>query len=1215
MMRVLRSLGATIVLLGLLGAVPWLLWHTIGNPLQAWPDLVAGDISDKVVYSLLATVTWLAWAQFLIAFVVELTSGLRRSPLPRRITGVFSFQQVSARALITAALMLGPAMATTIAPTALAVAAVAPATPAVRVATPATSSVQEHVSSAAAPVQEIPAAPAAVLRTVTITRGGPHTWWDLAALHLGSGSRWSELWQLNAGRPEPGGVRLTGPAMLRDGWTVLVPESNTSPASAPADRGAAAASVHGPAAYLESTAAATVVTVAPGDNLVGLATAHDTTWVALWEANRDRPQPDGRVLSDPDVLLPGWTVLIPGSATPRPAPNEVTVVPGDTLSGVAATHHQPLADLWAANQGRPEPGGAAFTDPDSIEPGWSITVPAPASTPAGASPPATSRQAAAVHAADQQRAAQAAHAAAEQRAAAEADAKDAQARAAAQQGAERAAALTVAAARAAAAAKEADQAPPTSTTPWAALPSPPGGTPTRPTMPVARPAAAAPTESNGAARGQSASSLPALAIGGGGALLTGLTFAALMAARRRQFRWRRPGRGVRATPPALASMERTLLTQGSQHLPDVTWLDTALRSLAQELRQDSSVGIPEVVAARLSVDDLQLVLARPAQSAPAPWHMEDYGLRWVLDRAADLPAVDAEHSFGPLPALVSVGYTPAGEHWLIDLEMVGSVALAGDRERCLSLARFMAAELAHNSWSDALQVTMVGFGDDMAAANPARLLCTAELGPVLRSLEIQLAAVAQVSADAEVDVERGRLYNVAGDTWAAQVVLVGPDAVGDRAELAAVLERLGSTDGRQAAAVVLTVDDADGDGSAARWQLHVDAAGVLSVPALGLQLVAEQLPAAEAADLAQLLALAAATDDVPVSPAAGDRPWEKFADAAGALRPELTTATEPSPVRLAGTSPEREGSVLPLPTHVYVTSAAVTRDDVEALAPGVSAEVREEVERSSGSLDADLADWWDEASATPKVTVLGSLDVRAQGRLDPQRPRRAWNVELVTYLAMMPGGVTAEQMGVDLWPDEVDVHTKSKLRNAVTTARRWLGPNPRTGRDHLPTNSGVAGARYRLEDVLVDSELFRRLRVRAVARGADGLPDLQAALQLVTGVPFSDKRPRGYGWLSGGLDHAFVGMIADVSHIVATQLLAIGEPDAAMAAAQVALRGGSYGDEALMDCAAACFARGLTAEGSSYVKRIVANHSEDGVEEDLPKHTYEVLLRRGWLAS
>ena len=71
-----------------------------------------------------------------------------------------------------------------------------------------------------------------------------------------------------------------------------------------------------------------------------------------------------------------------------------------------------------------------------------------------------------------------------------------------------------------------------------------------------------------------------------------------------------------------------------------------------------------------------------------------------------------------------MGYTPAGEHWLLDLERVGAVALSGDSKRCLDLARFLAAELAHNTWSEMLQVTLAGFGEELAGINPDRLICT-----------------------------------------------------------------------------------------------------------------------------------------------------------------------------------------------------------------------------------------------------------------------------------------------------------------------------------------------------------------------------------------------------------------------------------------------------------------------------------------------------------
>jgi hypothetical protein len=156
---------------------------------------------------------------------------------------------------------------------------------------------------------------------------------------------------------------------------------------------------------------------------------------------------------------------------------------------------------------------------------------------------------------------------------------------------------------------------------------------------------------------------------------------------------------------------------------------------------------------------------------------------------------------------------------------------------------------------------------------------------------------------------------------------------------------------------------------------------------------------------------------------------------------------------------------------------------------------------------------------------------------------------------------------------------------------------------------------YRLEGVLVDAELFRRLRLRGVARGADGITDLGAALDLVKGPPFSDRRPDGYGWLAENpLDHIYAGMLVDVAHIVATHHLAAGEPEKAVAAAQVALRAGSSEDVPLLDLVAACDLMDNRGEADAYVKRILANHDAE-VEEDLPPRTAEILFRRQWIGQ
>jgi len=56
------------------------------------------------------------------------------------------------------------------------------------------------------------------------------------------------------------------------------------------------------------------------------------------------------------------------------------------------------------------------------------------------------------------------------------------------------------------------------------------------------------------------------------------------------------------------------------------------------------------------------------------------------------------------PALVSVGSTDTGDTWLVDLKRVDAMSLDGSPDRCLNLARFLAAELGHSLWSEQLRV-------------------------------------------------------------------------------------------------------------------------------------------------------------------------------------------------------------------------------------------------------------------------------------------------------------------------------------------------------------------------------------------------------------------------------------------------------------------------------------------------------------------------------
>ena len=53
--------------------------------------------------------------------------------------------------------------------------------------------------------------------------------WDLARTYLGSGERWHEIYDLNRGRPQPGGGTLTDPARIYPGWDLLIPAAGPHP--------------------------------------------------------------------------------------------------------------------------------------------------------------------------------------------------------------------------------------------------------------------------------------------------------------------------------------------------------------------------------------------------------------------------------------------------------------------------------------------------------------------------------------------------------------------------------------------------------------------------------------------------------------------------------------------------------------------------------------------------------------------------------------------------------------------------------------------------------------------------------------------------------------------------------------------------------------------------------------------------------------------------
>ena len=79
------------------------------------------------------------------------------------------------------------------------------------------------VAVAPEPKPEPEPEPAPEPTTVTVVRGD--SLWRLAAVHLGSGTRWPEIYDLNMGRTQADGRRLTNPHLILIGWVLELPAS------------------------------------------------------------------------------------------------------------------------------------------------------------------------------------------------------------------------------------------------------------------------------------------------------------------------------------------------------------------------------------------------------------------------------------------------------------------------------------------------------------------------------------------------------------------------------------------------------------------------------------------------------------------------------------------------------------------------------------------------------------------------------------------------------------------------------------------------------------------------------------------------------------------------------------------------------------------------------------------------------------------------------
>jgi len=960
--------------------------------------------------------------------------------------------------------------------------------------------------------------------------------------------------------------------------------------------------------------------VRPGDSLWSIAGEHlgsGRRYSEIAALNRDRL--GGR----PDFLEPGTVLRLPATtpetkqATPghRDATGRRHVVQrGDTLSAIAAERlgdPDRYPEIFRASRDTAQPGGARLRDPDIIDIGWTLTIPdthgdqgdnTRDSTDddklARASAPDTTGNDTTDHDTTdhdtRQRDARSGNDSA--------DPSPTRGRVAtpsvgAQNGHERA--------DVGGKGKEPglSGAQPPRPTPDAAVERP------RPSQSTDRPAEQTPDADPATNDDTVTPAWLLTGLAGGGGILAGSMFLALRSRRRAQFRARRPGRTIAVPGPELAPVEKTVTVTGQPGAVRVEWLDEVLRRLASA---QSAAGepMPQLAAIEVTPTDLTLHLSRD-QDAPAPWRMEGERRQWRLPLTVDPDSVGPQvlDQPAPYPLLVTIGSTDSGETWLLNCELLTPVNIAGDATYAQDLARYLAAELACNPWSYGVTVHCIGVAEELVDLNPERIHAEPSAHTVTGDALENAKRTLQRATAESADVASARAAQVGAEHWHATTILAD-GAQTDSGEIEQLVTLLLENPGMTATAVVLT----SGDEPARGVQLHVTAQGRVTIPHAGLDLVAVGLTPDEARGCAALLAQADSGRDADIT-AAQDAPgWRALANEAGALRTEHTTTRDA--LKEVALVEDRHTSILDLRDEEYVEVAATTADDLQVLAPAVRPETRDLAEQTDPDLDGDLDAWFSESCELPRLTLLGPVRARTRGIAVTRR--KPFYTEMLAYLATRPYGATPEELA-----DAFSL-SPARTRNDVKIVRDWLGANPRTGRKHLPDAREAPAAKdrgvgvYQVEDVLTDIDLFRRLRVRGEARGADGMSDLRRALTLVEGRPFDRLRPAGWSWLLEGdrLDHHMLCAVVDVAHLVTTHSLAAGDHRTARAATELACLAAPYEEIPRLDLAAVAAAEGHHDEAKRIATHdIAARADEPGPPDELPERTARILEHHAWLGS
>lgn len=404
----LLALIRLLLLVGLGAGMALLLLAVDGPPrLPArWPspgeilfELQLGAIPTPVILYLLAQLGWLLLGYLALVCLLEVlasilevvaagTGGVRRL---RQVSNTLApgFVRQPVASVVTALLLLWlnfrPPAPVAAAPIPAASSRVLPHPPDSLSPTPGATAPLVVVREADGTLRPLTAADAVALDPGTVRHVvvPGDTLVDLATRYYGDSSYQAamQIFHANEGRRMPGGRIFDNPRLLLPGEMLYIPERSGAP----------------PVELIDHV-------VQPGDTLRAIAQRYlgdEMAWPAIFEANRGRPAPQGRALTDPDLIWPGMTLRIPIAPDQARAVNQPDAGPPSPPPAAEPTSLEPApvepAPVEPAATAEAVPAEAGVAEaPAAPRP----PAPAPPATPTvpTAAPPDSGAEAAAAQA-------------------------------------------------------------------------------------------------------------------------------------------------------------------------------------------------------------------------------------------------------------------------------------------------------------------------------------------------------------------------------------------------------------------------------------------------------------------------------------------------------------------------------------------------------------------------------------------------------------------------------------------------------------------------------------------------------------------------------------------------------------------------------------------------------------------------------------------------